>query len=86
MGERLLAGPSLTWKRIHPGVTVSNPAPGDTFRLIATVDSTGNAPAAPTTLRYYRSADATIATSDTEVGPGCRRGGMRARWTRCRRR
>ena len=51
-----------------PWVTVSNPAPGDTFLLIATVDSTGNAPAAPTTLRYYRSADATIATSDTEVG------------------
>ena len=38
------------------------------FRLSATVSNDGDAEAPPTTLRYYRSTDATITTSDTEVG------------------
>ena len=41
---------------------------GESFTLSATVRNAGGEPAAPTTLRYYRSLDATIATSDTEVG------------------
>ena len=44
------------------------PAPGATFTLSATVRNTGGAAATATTLRYYRSADATISMSDTEVG------------------
>ena len=38
------------------------------FTLNATVRNQGNASAAATTLRYYRSSDATISTDDTEVG------------------
>ena len=41
---------------------------GQSFTLSATVRNQGSAPAAPTTLRYYRSANATISTDDTEVG------------------
>ena len=42
--------------------------PGATFTLSATVRNAGVADAAATILRYFRSADATISTSDTEVG------------------
>ena len=42
--------------------------PGEAFELLATVRNRGAAQAQATTLRYYRSTDATIATSDTEVG------------------
>ena len=41
---------------------------GQSFTLRATVRNRGNASAAATTLRYYRSSDATISTNDTEVG------------------
>ena len=51
-----------------PSVSNANPAPGATFALSATVSNTGEGESAATTLRYYRSTDATIATSDTEVG------------------
>ena len=40
---------------------------GDTFTFRATVRNQGNSTAASTTLRYYRSTNSTISTSDTEV-------------------
>ena len=51
-----------------PSVDDSGPAAGATFTLLATVRNSGEAASAATTLRYYRSTDATITTSDTEVG------------------
>ena len=45
-----------------------SPAAGAAFTLSATVANEGGASAAATTLRYYRSTDATITTSDTEAG------------------
>ena len=51
-----------------PSVSDSEPAAGAAFTLSATVANEGGASAAATTLRYYRSTDATITTSDTEVG------------------
>ena len=48
----------------------SDPAAGTQFTLSATVRNDGDAAAAATTLRYFRSTDATIATADTEVGSG----------------
>ncbi len=50
------------------GVSDSRPAAGATFTLLATVQNNGNGTAAATTLRYYQSTDATITTSDTQVG------------------
>ena len=51
------------------GPSVSdNPAPGGTFRLLVTVHNQGDRQSAATMLRYYRSTDATITTSDTSVG------------------
>ena len=43
-------------------------APGGSFELRATVRNVGDAASSSTTLRYYRSSDASIATSDAEVG------------------
>ena len=51
-----------------PSVTDATPAAGAAFTLSATVSNTGDGDAVATTLRYYRSTDAAIATSDTEVG------------------
>ena len=42
--------------------------PGETFSLETAVGNRGGAASAATTLRYYRSSDASIATSDAEVG------------------
>ena len=42
--------------------------PGASFTLSATVSNAGDAGSAATTLRYYRSADATITAADTQVG------------------
>ena len=52
----------------RPTVSKSTLAPGERFTLSATVANNGAGSAAATTLRYYRSTDATITTSDTEVG------------------
>ena len=41
---------------------------GATFTLSATVRNQGDGPSSSTTLRYYRSSNSTITTSDTEVG------------------
>ena len=49
-------------------VSDSEPAAGARFTLSATVSNAGDGESPSTTLRYYRSTDATITTSDTEVG------------------
>ena len=51
-----------------PSVSDSGPATGASFTLSATVRNDGDSAAAATTLRYYRSTDATITTSDTAAG------------------
>ena len=51
-----------------PTVDDSGLDTGETFTLSATVSNSGGGPSAATTLRYYRSTDATITTSDTSVG------------------
>ena len=51
-----------------PSVSDNGPAAGTSFTLSATVRNDGEGSSAATTLRYYRSTDATITTSDTEVG------------------
>ena len=51
-----------------PSVSNSSPVAGASFTLSATVRNQGSAPSAATTLRYYRSTDATISGTDTEVG------------------
>ena len=51
-----------------PSVSDSSPNAGESFMLSATVRNQGNGLSASTTLRYYRSPDATISTGDTEVG------------------
>ena len=52
----------------QPTVSKSTLTPGEPFTLSATVRNGGAGSAAATTLRYYRSTDATISSSDTEVG------------------
>ena len=51
-----------------PSVSDSGPAAGAQFTLSATVRNDGDEASAATTLRYYRSTDATITRSDTAVG------------------
>ena len=51
-----------------PAVTDSVPRTGASFTLSATVRNQGNVRSDPTRLRYYRSTDTTITTSDTAVG------------------
>ena len=51
-----------------PTVSDSSPNAGASLTLSATVRNQGNGSSSSTTLRYYRSTDATITTSDTEVG------------------
>ena len=51
-----------------PSVSNRTLAPGQSFALRATVRNAGTGSSAVTTMRYYRSSDATIATGDTPVG------------------
>ena len=53
---------------VAASVSDNGPAAGATFTLSATVRNAGNEASAATTLRFYWSTDATITTSDTEVG------------------
>ena len=53
-----------------PSVNPPNPAPGQSFTLSVAIHNRGNAPAPPTTVRYYLSTDSTITNDDTEVGTG----------------
>ena len=50
-----------------PTVNDNSPATGATFTLSATVRNAGDGESAATTLRFYRSTDGTITTSDTSV-------------------
>ena len=51
-----------------PSVNDNSPEMEGSFTLSATVQNSGDGDATATTLRYYRSADATITRSDTQVG------------------
>ena len=51
-----------------PTVDDASPEPGESFTLSATVTNAGDGAAAATTLRYHRSSDATITTTDAQVG------------------
>ena len=51
-----------------PAVSDSTPATGQSFDLRATVRNQGDGRSPSTTLRYYRSTDTKISSSDTEVG------------------
>ncbi|MDE2925394.1 MAG: hypothetical protein OXT71_03245 [Acidobacteriota bacterium] len=51
-----------------PSVSASTLTPGESFDLRATVRNQGGSRSGATTLRYYRSSDATITTGDTSVG------------------
>ena len=51
-----------------PSVNDNTLTTGQSFTLRATVRNQGNASSAATTLRYYRSSNATISADDTEVG------------------
>ena len=51
-----------------PTVNDNSPATGATFTLSATVHNAGDGESAATTLRFYRSTDGTITTSDTVAG------------------
>ena len=51
-----------------PMVSGNDPTPGQSFTLNVTVRNLGSGRAPSTTLRYYRSPNATISTNDTEVG------------------
>ncbi|MDE2887998.1 MAG: hypothetical protein OXR72_07260 [Gemmatimonadota bacterium] len=51
-----------------PSVDDNTLRTGQSFTLSATVRNRGDAASAPTTLRYYRSTNATISSDDTEVG------------------
>ena len=51
-----------------PSVSDSSLTAGQSFTLSATVRNRGSARAAATTLRYYRSTNSTISSSDTAVG------------------
>ena len=51
-----------------PAVSNSSPDAGTAFTFSATVRNRGSGQSASTTLRFYRSTDATVSTSDTEVG------------------
>ena len=53
---------------LGPSVSDSSPAVGGTFRLLVTVHNQGDVRSAATTVRYYRSTDATITTTDSEAG------------------
>ncbi len=53
-----------------PAVSDNSPGAGASFTLSATVRNQGSGSSGSTTLRYYRSSDSTISTSDTQVGTG----------------
>ena len=57
-----------------PSVSDSSLNAGQAFTLRATVRNQGDGQSAATTLRYYRSSDATISTTDTRVGTDAVRG------------
>ena len=65
-GRELRDAPGLVV--VAPAVSDDSPVAGATFTLSVTVRNDGQGDSAATTLSYYRSSDATLTTSDTEVG------------------
>ena len=63
-----IVGPAPDLVVGSPSVSDSNPDAGASFTLSATVRNSGDGGSVATTLRYYRSTNSTISTSDTEVG------------------
>ena len=67
--ERQVPGtPDLNPYTIAVEAGLDGLSPGGSFSLSVRVRNDGNGSSAATTLRYYRSTDATVTTSDTEVG------------------
>ena len=52
----------------NPTASINNPRAGQSIRFTTTVFNQGRLRSAATTLRYYRSTDATISTRDTRIG------------------
>ena len=50
-----------------PTTTVSHPTVGTSFRMVVSVRNQGDSASEPATLRFYRSADSTITTSDERI-------------------
>ena len=65
-----VAAPAPDLEVSEPTPSDSNPVAGEAFTLSTTVRNRGTGAAAATTLRYYRSTDATITVSDTEEATG----------------
>ena len=65
-------GPDLVVQ--SPSVSDTSLEPGASITFRATVRNQGTGPAAPSTLRYYRSTDTTISVGDTAVGRDAVRG------------
>ena len=65
-----VTAPIARYPDLEVETTVSDETPetGASFTLSATVSNTGDGESPATTLTYYRSADATITTSDASVG------------------
>ena len=59
--------PDLSIAALEVALSPAGTYPNDAFTLSATVSNSGEADAAATTLRYYRSTDSAISASDTEV-------------------
>ena len=66
--DRLHGFPDLTISAVSIAINPSGTYPGGSFTLSATVRNDGDGASGVTTLRYFRSTDATISTSDMEVG------------------
>ncbi len=71
----LLALPAGVAAQTAPDLVVHGPLqddstrePGETFRILVTVQNLGTESSMATTVRFYRSTDTTITTSDTEEG------------------
>ena len=67
-GPRSQGAPDLMVYGVSVATNPSGTPPGGSFTLSAGVRNDGDAASAATTLRYYRSTDATITTTDTSVG------------------
>ncbi len=62
------ARPDLTLVQITHGMNLESPRVGGTFPMGTQVENKGSGASGATTVRFYRSTDATITTSDTQVG------------------
>ena len=64
------AQPDLVIYVIFIVTSLDGTGPGGLIQMSATVENQGGVASPATTLRFYQSTDATITTSDTEVGMG----------------